>query len=590
MRVRKQKKAVSENAWKKWLPIGLIVLLIVLIAVASFQFSKDSPTEEKNSVGEDEIYAAASEEYEKAMMKKVSARIQQGWFTPNESAIISVDPPPTVNDFPKLVKDLSSVSWPAKSSILLHHELFPIFRWDLTQFSSDSSKSKSKYSGSKDRYTLPQCRFQIDPVFVLGSERDKGGMVGSKHDQAVMYANVSMAEFLQGTFREKMYLYWTGELEYFETSFGLKSSIPSESQKLQKLTRWEDFHIAEPNLELLDEEDGDELDSSSTDIHGGNQTTTTTTDDTLSTPQASKSKSKSKVRPMIWLSHPGVVAQTHYDPQHNIFLQVQGFKRFHLFPPAAELYVYPNIHHSYRQSQIHFEKERHNDSHTMDVFELVNATTVEAIEVTLGPGDILYIPPFWQHRVESLTLSLSVSILSPSEIDAAIAELFWLQVPFGGDLQKTRSLRIRSVLAYMDALFGELGTDLQSSLPESANDTTGFSSPSQSLRHRFAQSLFHSRFAPLLREVPLSKTPRLCPLGSADDVDAASADQIREERQLIHDSQGNFKEAAVHFVATMQQLQTEDAIKRTFLRDYLEQLVRWAVGPQLTGETILKCF
>ena len=54
---------------------------------------------------------------------------------------------------------------------------------------------------------------------------------------------------------------------------------------------------------------------------------------------------------MLWISHPGVTAQTHYDTQHNVFIQIQGIKRMLLFPISSELFSYPNI----RQSQLHFE-------------------------------------------------------------------------------------------------------------------------------------------------------------------------------------------------------------------------------------------
>ena len=66
-------------------------------------------------------------------------------------------------------------------------------------------------------------------------------------------------------------------------------------------------------------------------------------------------KDESIWRPMLWISHPGVTAQTHYDTQHNVFIQIQVIKKILLFPISSELFSYPNIHRSYRQSQLHFE-------------------------------------------------------------------------------------------------------------------------------------------------------------------------------------------------------------------------------------------
>lgn len=39
----------------------------------------------------------------------------------------------------------------------------------------------------------------------------------------------------------------------------------------------------------------------------------------------------------------------------------------------------------------------------------------KGVEVVLGPGDLLYVPPYWMHRVTSQTFSASVSVLSPSK-------------------------------------------------------------------------------------------------------------------------------------------------------------------------------
>lgn len=57
---------------------------------------------------------------------------------------------------------------------------------------------------------------------------------------------------------------------------------------------------------------------------------------------------------MMWLSHAGVVSQTHYDQTNNMFIQLVGSKRMLLYPPEAwpSMHVYPSFHPSYRQSQV----------------------------------------------------------------------------------------------------------------------------------------------------------------------------------------------------------------------------------------------
>jgi ribosomal protein L16 Arg81 hydroxylase len=135
-------------------------------------------------------------------------------------------------------------------------------------------------------------------------------------------------------------------------------------------------------------------------------------------------------RPMLWMSHPGVVAQTHYDTQHNLFAQLQGTKRFIIFDPSTELHTYPNIHRSFKQSQVHLERDSAGlGAPVREVFSEIGAA--EGIAVTVHPGDLLYIPPYWQHRVESVSLSLSLSVVSPSLLEAALAEAYWEKVhPF----------------------------------------------------------------------------------------------------------------------------------------------------------------
>ena len=102
------------------------------------------------------------------------------------------------------------------------------------------------------------------------------------------------------------------------------------------------------------------------------------------------------------------------------FVQLYGRKRVLLYPPAqhAALHVFPATHESYRQSQVPFEHE-HGDAADDDadgggggggggarsawkrppVFARF-AADAEAWEVVLEPGDVLYIPPYWFHRVE----------------------------------------------------------------------------------------------------------------------------------------------------------------------------------------------
>ncbi len=107
---------------------------------------------------------------------------------------------------------------------------------------------------------------------------------------------------------------------------------------------------------------------------------------------------------------------------HNVYTQVVGYKRFILFPPedTFNLYTFTHLHPSARQTQVDFN----NDTMWS---RFPNFARVQAREVVLGPGDVLYIPPFTFHQVavvsapgsdlrEAVSVSVSVHTTCP-EVD-----------------------------------------------------------------------------------------------------------------------------------------------------------------------------
>lgn len=93
----------------------------------------------------------------------------------------------------------------------------------------------------------------------------------------------------------------------------------------------------------------------------------------------------------------GNITPVHYDEQENFFTQLSGYKRCILFSPDQFecLYPHPVAHPCDRQSQIDFENP---DFERFPKFE-----NAEAYETVVGPGDVLYIPMYWWHQIESLT-------------------------------------------------------------------------------------------------------------------------------------------------------------------------------------------
>jgi len=125
----------------------------------------------------------------------------------------------------------------------------------------------------------------------------------------------------------------------------------------------------------------------------------------------------------IWMGHKEVTATLHFDKSHNFFVQLHGTKRFLLFAPSEwpSFYLYPSIHPKYHQTQVNWEHLN------LDKFpKFPNAKGYEAI---LQPGDLMYIPPYWFHRVESQTFCISASTVSVSKEEQLFNEAYWKALP-----------------------------------------------------------------------------------------------------------------------------------------------------------------
>ena len=125
-----------------------------------------------------------------------------------------------------------------------------------------------------------------------------------------------------------------------------------------------------------------------------------------------------------WIGQPHVIAHCHYDGYHNFYAQLYGTKKFTLFKPSnwPGLYPYPFLHPSHAQAQVNV-----SDFSEAANFPLV--AKVQAVEVTLEPGDLLYMPPLWFHHVESMSVSISVNAWTDSHQTEIMEKVFALVVP-----------------------------------------------------------------------------------------------------------------------------------------------------------------
>ncbi|XP_064013285.1 HSPB1-associated protein 1 isoform X4 [Pogoniulus pusillus] len=115
----------------------------------------------------------------------------------------------------------------------------------------------------------------------------------------------------------------------------------------------------------------------------------------------------------LWIGSEGANTPCHLDSYGcNLVLQVQGRKRWHLFPPGDTSFLYPT-RIPYEESSV-FSKVNVANPDLKCFPEFRNAT---AHVVTLSPGQVLLVPRHWWHYVESID-PVTVSINSWIELDA----------------------------------------------------------------------------------------------------------------------------------------------------------------------------
>lgn len=107
---------------------------------------------------------------------------------------------------------------------------------------------------------------------------------------------------------------------------------------------------------------------------------------------------------MFWYGGDRCKSALHWDTFDNLFVQIFGEKRFLLFSPTQTEYLYP-VYGSDgpTASRINvFDSEE-----TQSKFPRFEQA--EFIDLTLEPGDMLFIPKGWWHAADSLTTSISVN-------------------------------------------------------------------------------------------------------------------------------------------------------------------------------------
>lgn len=185
----------------------------------------------------------------------------------------------------------------------------------------------------------------------------------------------------------------------------------------------------------------------------------------------------------LWLGSPGVVAHTHHDEDPNWAAQIYGHKRWILSPPseAWKLYPYPHMHSFRSQSQVDFKTRESIDGRARasgslpDLDDNKNLfpdfANITAFEALLSPGEIMYIPPFWFHRVVTEDTSIAVNTWSHIPGGSPHSEMELVPLPFERDWdigRKATALKIFAT-AYLNA-FADINVDY--SVPDMLKPST----------------------------------------------------------------------------------------------------------------------
>ena len=162
-----------------------------------------------------------------------------------------------------------------------------------------------------------------------------------------------------------------------------------------------------------------------------------------------------------WIGPAQTMAQLHWDPEHNLFVQIRGSKHFTLVPPSATRNSYPvefsidelAVRQFFRDrskltSKLQSAKNVSRSKGFDDQTEILRRALAETLSIqdysslcdflldvnnfhvdakmpklglhplfakvqrtqsTLAPGDMIFIPRFWLHAVRSLDSSISIN-------------------------------------------------------------------------------------------------------------------------------------------------------------------------------------
>ena len=100
----------------------------------------------------------------------------------------------------------------------------------------------------------------------------------------------------------------------------------------------------------------------------------------------------------FWMGPAGTVTPLHHDLTNNLMMQVRGRKRVKMIAPDYLPYIYNELHCYSSVDPENVDRDRY------PLFD-----NVRVIDVTIGPGDILFLPVGWWHHVRGLDPTITIT-------------------------------------------------------------------------------------------------------------------------------------------------------------------------------------
>jgi len=139
--------------------------------------------------------------------------------------------------------------------------------------------------------------------------------------------------------------------------------------------------------------------------------------DLIPMPTAANTSSLTHLVTNLWIGNKPTISPLHYDDYENLLCQIQGTKELVLFPPSDVSYLY-YVGRPKGTLQYKFPGQFIRDKATVDPRSFVFGSSVDVdspdevrhplykrahpLHVLLNKGEVLYLPAYWHHEVQSI--------------------------------------------------------------------------------------------------------------------------------------------------------------------------------------------